>query len=131
MARRGKAGRRSSNSTEHKVAELIDDLNSFDEFRNGILKELRTALKSKNSSEEILQRAQAFAAARLASIAATEEDSAKALSAIKDLLDRTQGKPAQKQEIEHKFQNLSDDQLDAIVVNHLNEIDEDEEISPH
>ena len=127
MARRGKKGRLASNKTEHVLVESLDELAEFREYRSNILKKFQTMLKKGKSSEEILKLAQKIAAARLGTIAATEVDSSRALAAIKDLLDRTQGRAVETKKVEHKFEKLSDDDLDAVIASQMDKLVAEEE----
>jgi hypothetical protein len=109
----------------------LDQLSEFDEFRREVLPKLARAVKEKKSVEEILAMCDTLAAARLGTIVATETDTGKALSAIKDLLDRKHGKSTERKEIKHKFENLSEDELDSVLVNKLKKLsDEDEKNEP-
>lgn len=109
----------SGRKQDSAMAKLVDDIAEFNKFREEILPVLRQALASGLSAEEIYNKFQAYAAARAVSIAATELDSGKALSAIKDILDRTQGRAKEKAEIVHKLEHLPDEQLDSILLSKL------------
>jgi hypothetical protein len=52
-------------------------------------------------------------------IALKSEDDAKALAAIKDILDRTQGKAVEKIETTHKLAGAADSELDALLLTKL------------
>lgn len=119
---------------QDRAASLLDDLSEFNNFRSEILPVLRKALKGGTDAETIYKKFQAYAAARAVSIAATEVDSAKALYAIKDILDRTQGKAKERQEVTHKLSSLPEEQLDAILLSKLKnqqEGDETDEKTKH
>jgi hypothetical protein len=61
-------------------------------------------------------------------IAMTDKDSGRALSAIKDILDRTQGRAVERTTTTHKFEKLKDEELDALLKSRLKEVaDTDEE----
>ena len=111
--------RASADATQHRAAGLLDDVTAFEDFRASILPVLRDALKQGMDADTIYKKFQAFAAARAISIAATEIDSSKALSAIKDILDRTQGRAKERQEVTHKLSSLPEEQLDAILLSKL------------
>lgn len=103
------------------MARDLDELMEYEKFKSEVLPSLRRDLKSGASAEEILAKVSALAAARLATIAMTEADNSKALGAIKDLLDRSQGKAKERKEVEHKFDKLPDDQLDALLLSKMGE----------
>lgn len=113
------------NKQEDKITNLIDQLTQFEDFQEDILPALRKAIKDKKTAKEILAMGEALAAARLVTIAVTEVDSGKASSASKDILDRTQGKATERKEVKHTFENMSDDELNAILQSELKEIAEE------
>ncbi len=121
-------------SAQTRMAGILDDITQFEEFKASILPVLRDALKQGLDADTIYKKFQAYAAARAISIAATEVDSSKALSAIKDILDRTQGRAKERTEVTHKLSSLPEEQLDAILLSKLkdqsdsNEEKEDERI---
>jgi hypothetical protein len=100
----------------------LDQLAAFDEFVATISPELRKDLQSGASAEDIYLKYTAYAAARGVSIAMTERDTSKALKAIQDILDRTKGKAVQRVEAKHKFEDLSEDQLDALLQSRLKDV---------
>lgn len=82
---------------------------------------LRQAITEAWPAEKIYKMAEAHAAARNVTIALTEEDSGKALSAIKELMDRSKGKATEKQEVTHTYSKLKDEDLDALLESKLKE----------
>lgn len=106
-------------NTETKIVNAIDDLREFHKFREEILPQLRKALLRGDDADTIYKNFQAYAAARAVSIAAQEVDSGKALAAIKDILDRTQGRAKERSEVTHKLSSLPEEQLDAILLSKL------------
>lgn len=106
---------------EHKMAQAIDDLAEFEEFKQSLLPALRADLRKGTPAKEILEKVKGLAAARLGTIVATEIDSSKALAAIKDLLDRTEGRAVERSVTTHKFEKLKDAELDALLESRLKE----------
>ncbi len=106
------------NKTEDSAIDLFDQLIEFQEFQK-MLPKLKKVLKTGGSSDEILKMMAPLAAARLANIAATDLDSSRALSAIKQLLDRVDGTPVQRTENTHKLEKLDDRQLDSLLESEL------------
>lgn len=109
---------------QNRMADKIDELAAFEEFQQQILPYLRNAIKRGATAEEIYKKAQALAAARSVTIAATSPDETKALAAIKDILDRSGGKAAERRTVEHKFKDLTDSELDAMLLSEATEADE-------
>jgi hypothetical protein len=112
MKKTFKTGRRD----ERRMHRRIDDLIAFEEFQEEILPALRMALKEGKSAEEIYKMATAAAAARVVTIAVKEQDSSKALAAAKEILDRDGGKAVERKEVKHKYSELKDDELDALLL---------------
>lgn len=113
----------------HRAA-LADDVAAFTEFRQDILPFLRNAIKNGLSAEEIYKKTAALAAARGVSIAINDADSGKAMSAIKDILDRSQGKAKEQHVHVHKYSELTDEELDALLMSEAEEADASEEKQP-
>lgn len=112
---------------QDKMASNLDQLAQFEEFKQQILPSLRESLRKGESAEQIYKKAQSLAAARAVSIAATSMDETKALAAIKDILDRSGGKATENKTVTHKYANLSDSELDAMLISEGEETDELEE----
>lgn len=119
MAKSSRKKYGSGNRHQTRQAGILDDLQEFSRFREEILPVLREALSSGMSAEDIHKKFQAYAAARIVSIAAMEPDSSKALAAAKDIMDRAGGRATEKQEVVHKFDQVPDDQLDALILSKL------------
>jgi hypothetical protein len=113
--RRGKAALPETHATD----EVVEQLELFEEFRRDILPMLQNDLKSKLSSKELRQKYQSYITARILSIALGDPDSAKALTAAKDALDRVEGKAKETIEQNHRFSDMKDEQLDALLLSKL------------
>lgn len=103
------------------MARNMDLLAEFDRFKDEVLPALRADLKNGLTAEEIYSKYQHLVAARSVTLAMTEVDTSKALSAIKDILDRSQGKAKERQEVTHKMSKVSDDELDAMLMSKVKE----------
>lgn len=103
----------STNSVEARMTGALDRLGEFEEFESSIAPALRKAVKSNASPEEIFKIVKSYAAARLATIALTDTDSGKALSASKELLNWTEGKATERKDIKLEIEQLDDNQLDS------------------
>ena len=109
------------------MAVALDELAAFREFKEEVLPFLREAIEKGWSREQIdaHPKIQAMLAARQISIALTEKDSAKALAAIRDQRDRTQGKPTEKKEVEHRYAKLKDEELDSLLISEARSLKSD------
>lgn len=120
---------------QEKMARRLDKAAQFEEFNREILPELRKMLKAGKTAPEIYEFAQSFAAARAVTVALTDVDSSRAMTAVKEILDRSQGRAKERTEVEHKFSKLRDEELDALLESRLREsvssasVDKDDEES--
>jgi hypothetical protein len=115
------------NSAEYQMVRSLDKLAAFEDYCEGVLPLLRQAIKEGWTREQIDQhpKIQALMAARQITIAIQDPDSSKALAAIRDHRDRTQGKPKEKIELENKYSKLKDEELDSLLLSSLAEDDDD------
>jgi len=116
-----------TNSIQDTRARNIDDLVLHDDLMMGVLGTIKKDLAAGLTSEQILEKYSSLAAARVASIAATEADSSKALAAAKDILDRAQGRAVERKQIHHKLDKVDEKQLDAILLTELEGLELEEE----
>lgn len=72
--------------------------------------------------EEMREKYASLIQARLIQEAITSGDPAKATAAAKDVLDRAFGKATEKSEVKHTFENLKDEELDAILQSELQDL---------
>lgn len=126
MRTKPKSKRMHTNTVENQMVRGLDQLSEFEESRRELLPKLARAVKEKKSVEEILAMCDTIAAARLGTIVATETDNSKVLAAIKDLLDRKHGKSTERKEIKHKFENLSEDELDSVLASKLTKLSDND-----
>lgn len=115
-----------SNSTEQRMAANLDRLAAFEAFEESIAPALRAKVRAGAKPEEIYALVKAHLAARQVTIALTDADPAKALAAIKDIMDRTDGKPTERKEIEHRYSKLKDQELDSLLLSELEGVELDE-----
>jgi uncharacterized coiled-coil protein SlyX len=104
----------------------LEELEMYAEFKAKVLPELRQMMAKGTNDKDILKTFSKHVAARLVSIALTEPDSQKAMSAVKELLDRVHGKSTDNKSIKHEFAELNDTQLDALIMTELSDIDDSE-----
>jgi hypothetical protein len=126
--RKGKSNKFSGHRDENEMLRRLDDLSEFERFKTEILPKLRRALEKGKGVEDIYKLVAAEAAARAVTLALTEPDSGKALSAIKEILDRSGGKATDRKEITQKYEKLSDTELDALLSSQLTEVASDEDL---
>lgn len=114
------------NETENALVERIEAQALFEEFQQEVLPALREMVKDGAKTEEILEVGRALAAARLITIAATDKSQI-AMTAIKEILERKDGKVADKKQIEHRLAKMDDKELDAYLISKMSGEDEEED----
>jgi hypothetical protein len=122
----------SYNRQDAQMARDLDKLADYEAFCEKILPQLRRMVKDGSSAEAIYKFAESFAAARNVTIALTDGDPGRAMTAIKDILDRSQGKAKERTEHTHKFEKLKDNEIDALLQSRLKETaSDDDDEAPH
>lgn len=115
--RRGK--REPTEKQMSKIEHTADQLMAFERFREEIAPELQQMLLKGASTKQILKKFESYAAAKILTIALTETDSQKALSAAKDILDRSHGKATETKKIKHELAEIEDKDLDALIMSEV------------
>lgn len=112
------------NTTERRMANAIDQLAKYDDWKTTILPKLQEMLKTSAKPEDIFEWAQSYAAAEMVSLALTEPDPAKRLMALKDILDRSLGKATERHEHKHRYENLKEEELDSVLISQLEDLED-------
>lgn len=116
--------KKSGNAEQHARAGDLDALAEFEDFREKILPGIRRLLREGKSQRDIYLHYKEQLAGRKISIALDPTVSANtALAAIQDIENRIDGKPTEKKEVAHKFEQLPADQLDAMLLSELEAAD--------
>lgn len=97
-----------------KQSRLHKDLAQFEEYQT-ILSSIRKDLKSGMTEQELARKYAPLAQARVISDMLTSDNVPAALAAAKDILDRVNGKSTEKKEVTHKFKDMSDKELEAVI----------------
>lgn len=113
-----------TNRGESKTIKNLDEARKLQSFREELPAALRDDILNGTTAEDLMKKYETIAVARLIQILQTETDSGKALGAAKEVLDRIQGKPTQKQEVEHRYQKLQDEELDSVLETLISESDD-------
>lgn len=96
-------------------SKLARDLADFEAFRNELLPMLRRDVLDDLPPDKMREKYKSYAQAREIMEALTNPDPKVALQAIQNMQNRVEGKPTEKVEHTHKFDNLTDEELDAIL----------------
>lgn len=105
-----------------KQNDLHKQLAAFEEFKTEILPALQRDVASGMNPKQLREKYAALAQARLITDALTQEDAGKAAVAAKDILDRSEGKAKEKIEHTHKYKDMKDEELDAILKSELDDL---------
>lgn len=109
------------------MEEKLDKLAEFDDFQRSLLPQLRKDILSNMPPSELRSKYKSLLAGRQIMIGLTKIDSNKALSAIRDILDREDGKATERHEHKHQLEDLSDKQLESLLqseIKSLNKVTE-------
>lgn len=122
-------GRPNTGKTEDRMIGSIDELAEFRKFKAEFLPRLLADRKAGLTAAQIRAKYANEVELRKVQIALFEPDSTKALAACKDITDRVEGKPKEITETTHKFEQLKDEQLDALILSKLGDkaTDDDQE----
>ncbi len=109
-----KTQRHSSHAAEMQQHRLHKDLAEFEDYKT-ILATIRKDIKAGMSQKELAKKYAPLAQARIISEMLTTDNATAALAAAKDMLDRVEGKATEKKEVTHRFKDMAEDELDAIL----------------
>lgn len=100
----------------------VDELAKFQQWKKEVLPALQKDVASGVPAKDMMAKYEAALTARLISLAMLEEKASSAIVAIKDLLDRVQGKAVETKEITHRLGKLSQEELDAMLKTKLKDL---------
>ena len=102
---------------------IVDELKEFDKWRSEFLPLIRKDMLSQLPAQEILKKYKRIAAARLV-MELVNPVARTAVSAAKDIMDRTEGRAKETVEHTHKYDNMSDSEITS----HLKSLRQDVDI---
>lgn len=100
---------------ERRQHKLHEQLAQFEDFKETILPAIRQDLKAGFTAKQLREKYSSLVQARMITDALTETDTGKAAQVGKDLIDRVEGKATEKKEVTHRFKDMSDKELDAVI----------------
>lgn len=118
------------NNSEDRMAWLLDCARDFEDFRE-LLPALKKDLKAGLTAAELRQKYLPFAQARQINAILTSDDALKAAEQANKLIDREEGRAVERKQVTHQFENLSDDELDAVLRSELSDIEDEDTVSEH
>lgn len=102
-------------SSQRNLVKAADALSEFEEFQREVLPMLRADLRKGLTAKELRKKYMALLEARKLSIALGSLEEGVAVSAIKDVQDREEGRATEKKVVTHKYEDLPEEELDAIL----------------
>lgn len=117
----------SSTPNESRLSDLLKEVSQFEEFKATILPAMQKDLKKGMGAKELRAKYAALLQARVITDALTTKDAGKAALIAKDLLDRVEGKATEKKEVVHKFQDMKDEEIDAVLKSEIEELEDMEQ----
>lgn len=111
--------------TQDSMARSLDHLARYDEFFNKIAPKLERMVLDGKGATDIYKIGEAQMAARLLTIAMTEKDPEIAMKAIKEAHDRSLGKSKETLQVNTRYEKLSDEELDALLISETEQAKDD------
>jgi hypothetical protein len=108
---------------ETKTVGAIDTLSDIESVFGSVMPQLLQDLKAGLGAKEIAAKYSALAQARLVTTALRGSESA-ALTAARDILDRSLGKATEVKKIEHSMAQASEEEIDALLESKLRDVKE-------
>lgn len=105
------------------MCRSLDTLKEFEEFREKVLPVIHKDMNTM-TPEEFTDKYTKLIQARQLTIALTDHSAKNAMSAIRDLRDRMEGKPTEKRKVTVEYEDMPDEQFDAILMSELEELEE-------
>lgn len=113
---------RDGQAQQRAMARTIDEIAAYEQFKQEILPALRADLAAGRKPAELREKYSAMLTARAITIALSDSDAGKAMTAIRDLQDRHEGKAKETKEISHRLKDLPEEQLDAVLDTKMREL---------
>lgn len=113
-----------ANRVTHRMAGIADDLSEFEEFKRTTLKAIRKDIKNGMSAAKIREKYLAILQGRLITDALTTDNTGLAQAIVKDVADRVEGRATEKKEVTHRFKDMSEKELDAVLKSEEQELED-------
>lgn len=136
MRNRARPGRRSqfdrnrqknSHAAEMKQDKLHSAIADYEEFKQTILPAIQKDLKAGFNAKQIREKYAAILQAKMITNAMTTFDVKDSTAISKDVIDRVEGKATEKKEVSHRFADMSDKELDAVLKSEEEDLENMEE----
>lgn len=104
-----------------RLARSLDKLAIVEDLMMDLPAELQKDVMKGMKPQEMRKKWSTMLTAKAIAIGLTAKDEGKALSAIKDLADREEGRAVERKDVTHHLEKLSDKELDAILKTDLSD----------
>lgn len=114
-------GRKKKLPLDPKVVRDIDDLAELDRLKADVFPIIRKAREEGWTAERLWSdpRVLALMSQKMLLVAMTTKDDRTFQSGFKEIVDRAKGKPTERHEHKHELENLSDQELDALIITQM------------
>lgn len=128
MRNKARPGKRRVNNSSHpaemKQHALHEDLKDYEEYKLTLLPAIRKDLASGMTAKQIREKYVAYLQAKVITNAILTDDHAQAAATAKDVLDRVEGKATEKKEVSHRFADMKESEIDAILKSEEEDLEE-------
>lgn len=118
--------RKSNAPIESWMSHTLDDFQEFQEHKK-LHNKLLKMVNSGASPEKIYEEFGAALAARMVALGMTERNPAMLKAVVQEIHNRSLGKPTERQEVTHKYEQMSEEDLDKILSEQLDQVKKKEE----
>lgn len=115
--------REARNPAEDRLAYLLGVAEQFESFQT-MLPTLKEDLKQGLTSKQLRERYAPLLTAQQISTALTNQDTVKGAEVAEKLLNRIEGKATEHKVVKHQFEELTDQELDAILLSEMDDIED-------
>lgn len=131
-----KSGRKTKNTISRRIhaaeiekENLLKQLAKFEWFTENILPAMQSDLKAGKGEAELREKYAALIQAQMITTAMVDQDAKVRIAASRDILDRKEGKAKERVEQTHKFDKMKEEEVDALLLSKLKEVEDGEEES--
>ncbi len=110
------------NSVEDRMVSFIDRATKFEEFERDILPALQESVRRGEAPAAMRRKYLSHVQARQITEALTNPDATKALAAVNSILDREEGKPVERKDVQHRLGKLNEKELDALLISKIDDM---------
>jgi hypothetical protein len=116
---------KTNGKAEGRMTRTLDRLTQFEDFEKTILPQLQKDIRRGITAKEMASKYSALAMARLITVAMTSENEAQVERAGVKVVEFGDGKATERKEVSHRLEKLPQEQMDALLLTELGEVEEE------